>query len=423
MRIAIITAGSRGDVQPYVALALGLQRAGHLVRVATHETFRGFVTGHGLEFAPVAGDPRAVLRSRAAERWLATGRNRNVLGFVRELRALAPALVEGSLADYWQAMQGADALVFSVVGVASLHVAERLDVPAFAAFLQPFTRTREFPAIGLPQRLRLGGAFNLATHAVAEQAMWRPFRRQVGAWRRETLGLAEERALTPHGQMAARGVPTLYGFSRHVVPRPADWGAAVHLTGYWFLDAPAGYEPPPALRDFLAAGPPPVYLGFGSMTPQGADALTRTMLGALERAGLRGVLLRGWGSLGAGALPPWAIAVDDVPHEWLFPRMAAVVHHGGAGTTAAGLRSGVPSLVVPLGFDQPYWGWRVAQLGVGPRPIARKRLTVERLARALREATGDEAMRERAARLGAAIRAEDGVGAAVEVIDAGVRAG
>ena len=415
MRITIITAGSRGDVQPYIALALGLRAAGHEPRVATHETFRAWVSGYGLDFAPVAGDPRAVLRSRAAERWLATGRNRNVLGFVRELRALAPALVESSLADYWQAAQGADALVYSVVGIASLHVAERLGVPAFAAFLQPMTRTREFPTIGFPQRPRLGAAVNLATHAAAEQALWRPFRAQVGAWRRDTLGLGPRPALTPHRQMAALGVPTLYGFSRHVVPRPADWGPSVHVTGNWFLDRPAGYEPPPALRDFLAAGPPPVYLGFGSMTPQGAEGMTRTLLAALERAGRRGVLLRGWGSLGTGDLPPWAIAVDDVPHEWLFPRMAAVVHHGGAGTTAAGLRAGVPSLVVPLGFDQPYWGWRVAQLGAGPRPIPRKRLTVDRLARAITEATTNDAMHRRAAHLGALIRAEDGVGEAVRI--------
>jgi UDP:flavonoid glycosyltransferase YjiC (YdhE family) len=423
LRISIITAGSRGDVQPYVALALGLRRAGHDVRVATHENFRGFVTEHGLAFAPVAGDPRAVLQSRAAERWLATGRNRNMLGFMRELRALAPALVESSLADYWAAGRDADAIIYSVVGFASLHVAERLDVPAFAAFLQPMTRTRAFPTIGFPQRPRLGGTFNLATHAAAEQAMWRPFRRQVDAWRTSTLGLDTAAAAGHHRQMAARGVPTLYGFSPHVVPRPADWGPEVHLTGYWFLDGPEGYEPPPALRAFLTSGPPPVYLGFGSMTPQGANPMTAVMLEALERAGLRGVLLKGWGALGAGDLPPWAIAVDDVPHEWLFPRMAAVVHHGGAGTTAAGIRAGVPSLVVPLGFDQPYWGWRVAELGVGPRPIARKRLTASRLARALREATARTDMRDRAAALGALVRAEDGVAAAVEVVERGLASG
>jgi UDP:flavonoid glycosyltransferase YjiC (YdhE family) len=415
--ITSITAGSRGAVRPDGARGLGLRDAGYRVRVATHETFRAWVSGYGLDFAPVAGDPRAVLRSRAAERWLATGRNRNVVGFVRELRAIAPALVESSLADYWRAAQGSDAIIYSVVGIASLHVAERLGVPAFAAFLQPMTRTREFPTIGFPQYVRLGAAFNLATHQAAEQALWQPFRRSVAAWRRDTLGLGAGAAVAPHRQMAALAVPTLYGFSPHVVPRPADWGPGVHLTGYWFLDRPAGYEPPAALRDFLAGGPPPVYLGFGSMTPQGAGAMTGTILAALERAGRRGVLLKGWGSLGAGELPPWAIAVDDVPHEWLFPRMAAVVHHGGAGTTAAGLRAGVPSLVVPLGFDQPYWGWRVAQLGVGPRPIARKRLTVDRLARAITEATADEAMQDRAARLGALVRAEDGVGRVVRIVE------
>jgi UDP:flavonoid glycosyltransferase YjiC (YdhE family) len=421
MRITIVTAGSRGDVQPYVALALGFARAGHGVRVATHENFRAFVTARGLDFAPIGGDPQAILRGAAADAWLASGRNRNMLRFVREMGRVAPALVEEMLADFWRACQDADAVIFSVVALASWQVAERLRVPSAGAFLQPFTRTRDFPAIGLPPALRLGGAFNWATHLVAEQLLWQPVRRRVNAWRGATLGLSSLPVAGPLRTMARHRTPVLYGYSPSVVPRPADWPEWVHVTGYWFLDVEPGWRPPPALEAFLADGPPPVYVGFGSMTPRNAARLTGIALEALERAGQRGVLLKGWGSLGEGDLPAWAHAVADVPHAWLFPRTAAVVHHGGAGTTGAGLRAGVPSILTPLGFDQPFWGARVAALGVGPAPISRRSLTAEQLAAAITAAVGDEGMRERAARLGAQIRAEDGVGCAVDRFERYVR--
>jgi UDP:flavonoid glycosyltransferase YjiC (YdhE family) len=429
MQITIVTAGSRGDVQPYVALGLGLRRAGHDVRVATHETFRDFVAAHGLDFAPVAGDPRAILGGAGAEAWLASGRNRSKLAFARELRRAAGPLVEQSLADYWRVCQGADVVLYSAVAAASWHVATRLGVPSFGAFLQPLSRTRAFPTVGLRGGRALplafgSAAFNYATHLAAEVAMWQSVRRRVNRWRAATLGLPASSSLGgTFAEMRLARAPVLYGFSEHVVPKPRDWGNEVHVTGWWVLEPDAAWRPPAELETFLAAGPPPVYVGFGSMTPASAGRLTAIALEALERAGQRGVLLRGWGSLGDGDLPPWALAVHDVPHDWLLPRTRAVVHHGGAGTTGAALRSGVPSVVLPLGFDQPFWGRRVAALGVGPDPIPRRGLTAERLARAIERAVRDEAMRERAAGLAAALRAEDGVGRAVEVVERTLAAG
>lgn len=424
LQLTVVTAGSRGDIQPYLALGLGLARAGHAVRVATHEAFRELVTGHGFDFAPVAGDPRAILSSAAADAWLASGRNRSMLAFARELRRQAGPLVEQSLHDYWRACQGSDAILYSAVGLPSWHVARRLGVPAIGAFLQPLTRTRAFPTVGLRGGRALlplpgvGPAFNYATHVAVEQVMWQSLRGRVNRWRGDTLGLPPSPFLGPFAEMRRENTPTLYGYSPRVVPKPRDWGEAVHVTGWWVLPPPAGWRPPPALDAFLADGPPPVYVGFGSMTPASAERLTATALEALERAGQRGVLASGWGALGGGALPPWAIAVGDVPHEWLLPRMRAVVHHGGAGTTGAALRSGNPSVVVPLGFDQPFWGRRVAALGVGPEPVPRRRLTADHLARAVARAVDDEAMRDRAAALGAALRAEDGVASAVEAVHA-----
>jgi UDP:flavonoid glycosyltransferase YjiC (YdhE family) len=208
----------------------------------------------------------------------------------------------------------------------------------------------------------------------------------------------------------------LYGFSPAVIAKPPDWGPRIHVTGYWFLDAAAAWRPPADLVAFLDEDPPPVYVGFGSMVNREPEATTALVLEALRQAQVRAVLVSGWGGLSPGDLPPTVYMLEAIPHAWLFPRVAAVVHHGGAGTTAAGLRAGVPSLIVPFFGDQFFWGARVAALGVGPPPIPRKELTVARLAQALQEVRGDEAMRRRAAMLGATIRSEDGVARAVEVI-------
>jgi sterol 3beta-glucosyltransferase len=417
MRVTIIGIGSRGDVQPYVALGRGLRAAGHEVTIATHETFRAFVTEHGLGFAAVAGDPRAMVAS--ADRWLASGRNRDVLPVARDLFRQVRPVMAAWLSDFWRVAQGSDVLVYSPVATPAWSVAERLGIPGIAAYLQPLHRTGTFAAAGVPGSVHLGRWFNLATHALTQQSMWLPIRRQINAWRRDTLGLPAAHGPGPLGATRqAASLPTLYAFSSLVVPKPPDWGASIRLTGYWVLRPDPAWRPPPALDAFLSGGPAPVYIGFGSMTPTHASRLTAIAVGALAASGQRGVLLGGWGTLGEADLPSTVIAVRDVPHEWLLPRMQAVVHHGGAGTTGAALRAGVPSIVVPLGFDQPFWGGRVQALGVGPPPISRRRLTVSRLADAIRTATTDRTMRTRAADLGLALNAERGVETAVADIEA-----
>ena len=290
-------------------------------------------------------------------------------------------------------------------------------MPCVPALLQPATRTRAFPGVAVPPRPRLGGPLNYLSYLVGEQLSWQPFRATVNRWRRETLGLPPIPLGGPYAELQRRRLPFLYGVSRQVVPRPPDWPTWHHLTGYWFLDRLSDWEPATELADFLATGPPPVYVGFGSMKPGDAVALGRLAVAALRRAKRRGVLLTGWSGLRAGRASDDVLIVDEVPHDWLFPRMAAVVHHGGAGTTAAGLRAGVPSVVCPFFVDQPFWGWRVAELGVGPPPIMQSRLTVDRLTAAIRRAVADEAMAARASALGERVRAEDDVARAVELFE------
>lgn len=220
----------------------------------------------------------------------------------------------------------------------------------------------------------------------------------------------------PYQSNRTLGLPVLYGFSPSVVPKPSDWDADVHVTGYWFLDSSEGWSPPDELEGFLMSGPPPVYIGFGSMGNRKPQETADLVVRALERCNQRAVLLSGWGGMQSEDLPDSMFMIDSIPHTWLFPRMAAIVHHGGAGTTAAGLRAGVPSIVVPFFGDQPFWGQRVMELGVGPAPVPRKSLTVERLASAIEKAVSDQEMHLRAAQLGEKIRAEDGVARAVEII-------
>jgi sterol 3beta-glucosyltransferase len=210
--------------------------------------------------------------------------------------------------------------------------------------------------------------------------------------------------------------PTLLGVSPLITPPPPDWGDHIHVTGYWFLDAPADWQPSSALRAFLDAGAPPVYIGFGSMSSRNPQATTQMMIEALKTTGQRGIIHSGWAGLHAEDLPPNIFLLDYAPHDWLFPRMAAVVHHGGAGTTAAGLRAGIPGMVVSHIGDQPYWGRRLHELGVGAAPLKRHELTADKLADAIRTMTSDRAMQSRAAALGERIRTEDGIGNAVKAL-------
>jgi UDP:flavonoid glycosyltransferase YjiC (YdhE family) len=231
--------------------------------------------------------------------------------------------------------------------------------------------------------------------------------------RSQMLGLSPHSAAS--SARALRSLPAVYGFSRYVIPPPSDWGEHKHVTGYWFLDEP--WQPPDDLKHFLEHGDPPVYIGFGSMSAHHPQQTLELIFRALEHSGQRGVIARGWSRAKTVATPERVYILDKAPHGWLFPRMAGVVHHGGAGTTAAGLRAGVPTFIIPHMADQPYWGRRVYELGVGVKPVARHKLTADVLAEGIRQVVSDMKMREAAASLGEKIRSENGVENAVQVIE------
>ena len=422
MHLVIVTSGSRGDVQPYLALARRAATAGHRVTLATHATFEPWIRAHGIAFRPVHGDPERMLRNPGARAWLADGSLSGLWQFAREFNRDFPQLFEGLLRDLVTVTADADVVLYGAVCMAAAQLHETRGVPVIGGFMQPLTPTHAFPAAGLTYRepeTVWDRRRNRFSHIVGEQLLWQPSRRTVNRWRQRELDAPPVALFGPFAAQRSAAYPVCYAYSPAVLPAPDDWPHWIAPTGWWFLDEP-DFQPSAALASFLAAGEAPVTIGFGSMTPQDGDWLTRTVLGACERAGCRVILLQGWGTLGDTALPAWAHVEQEVPHSWLFARSSALVHHGGAGTTGAAVRSGIPSQVVPLGFDQQFWGSRLHLLGVSPAPIRRRDLTIQNLAASLVSMRTDSAMRDAAAQLGARVRAEDGTGVALARIEAHV---
>ncbi len=412
MRVTIATAGSRGDAQPYVALGLGLRTAGHAVKIAGDPAFEPLVTEHGLEFAALPIDGRAAfaecpehLDSPAAMlRWLKAHYTPD--------RAYFEALLA--------AMRGSDAALIAFLAFPAAHVAEALGIPWIGAFLQPWTPSRAF-SWALPGRLprwipdNIRGEINWWSSRSASLLTLRAMREAVDDGRRAVLGLPPT-DVNEYASFGSADTPAIYGYSPLLVPEQPAWTPNQRVTGFWFLDG-NGWRPPARLARFLDEGEPPVVVGFGSMGDCDASEMAALVIEALAQTGQRGILLGGWGALGGNEkLPKTVIRLDEAPHDWLLPRTAAIAHHGGAGTTAAALRAGTPSVIVPFFGDQRFWGQRAHALGVAPAPIARKQLTTVRLADALERARSSE-MRACAASVGAQIRAEDGVGQAVRAVE------
>lgn len=413
-RITLLALGTRGEVQPYVALGAGLRAAGHDVQIATHGEYAGMAHEHDLRFWGVRGELRELLAR--AEAPAIMDPQRHPLRFLRHgLAALRP-LLRAWAADFSAACRGSDLIVASEMGLyLGQHVAEQAGIRLIRALIAPKTATAAFASVhapawpdGLPGRR----AYNLASHAAVGSAVRLATRALFSGLRRE-LGL---QPLPWRGDWLIGGGPVIYGFSPLLVPPAPDWPANHHAAGAWILGGQAAWSPPPELRRFLDAGDPPVAIGFSSVRESDPAALAGLVAAALRKAGLRGILLAGWSGMQTLDLPPHMICLPEAPHAWLYPRMAGIVHHGGAGTTGAALRAGVPSLAVPFGVDQPFWGRRIAELGVGPPPLPRRRLSADRLAERLSRLRDPE-LRSAAAELGELVRREDGVGAAVALIE------
>lgn len=414
MHITIITIGSRGDVQPFVALGVGLIKAGYQVKLATHANFESLATEKGLDFSVIEGNPQEMFRGEAAQ---AVMKTRNPIEFNRRLGQVLDPIMSSAQLDSWEACQGTDAIVAGGIVFWAVDIAERLGIPCFYALLQPSAPTSVFPATLVPPSSeRLGGVYNRLTYMMLYRLIWLLIRRPVNQFRQNTLQLPPARKPILN-RMRDLKIPLLSAVSPTVVPVPDDWTDLDYMAGYWFLDRASDFTPSKSLLNFLADGSPPVYIGFGSMIGPEAEKTIEVAFDALNKTGRRGLLLTGWSGFSNSDLPSHIFKASSIPHDWLFPQMQCIVHHGGAGTTAATFRSGIPGIPLPFLADQPFWAYRAYKLGVSPAPIDRRKMTADQLADAISEIINDSDLRARANELGKKISKEDGVSMSVAIID------
>ena len=413
MKITVFAAGSRGDIQPCVALSKGLQEAGYQICLAAPEDFADFVQEHNVNFCPLRGDVQQIMASDTGREFMETG-GANPVKSIGAIRKMIAPVVKEMVEDAYAACRDADALIcLGVFSAFGQSIAEALGIPIISIEPTPLLPTREFAAPSWPFQKDLGGLHNRLSGLAMLDVIWLWYRPFVNDFRK-SLELAPYTAARFY--QALRSTPMLGAYSPTIIPRPADWPNDFYVTGYFFLDTLTDWQPSPELKAFLEAGDPPVYIGFGSMAGRSPEKLAKLTLEALAKSGQRGLLLTGWGGLQTELVPDNVFVLDAAPHSWLFPRMAAVVHHGGAGTTAEALRAGVPSIILPFVFDQPFWGARIKALGLGPDPIPQKKLTADHLAHAIQIAVTDSKIKQRANSFGAAIRAENGIANAIKII-------
>ncbi len=411
MNILMVASGTRGDVQPVLAVAKGLQRAGNTVKIVAGSNFAAWITAHGVGFVGTL-DMEAMMQSEPGMNWVENGSNPRIQ--LTQMRLL--------LEEHWRLLTQPilDHIAWTDLVLGGFTSEPFLETicttfrkPLITLYLQPTRPTRSGMASAQPIFPTRYSIFNLWIGQFAQRLLW-------GVAASTTNQLRGQLGLPPHAfsdyQKRVRTIPVIHGVSRHVVPHANDWDAHIHTAGYWFLDESADWQPPTALEEFLDAGPPPVYIGFGSMSASDPQATATLVKSALDRTGQRGILAKGWSGTIEIANDTHLFILEKAPHDWLFPRMAGVVHHGGAGTTAAGLRAGKPAFIVPHMADQPFWGRRVHELGVGVKPVPRPKLTEAALAEGIQQLTTHRGMQEKAKLLGEKIRSEDGVTRAIGLI-------
>ncbi|KAH8743768.1 hypothetical protein F5883DRAFT_722523 [Diaporthe sp. PMI_573] len=423
LNIVIQVVGSRGDVQPFIALGNELQRSGHRVRIATHDVFESFVTRSNLEFYPIGGDPAELMAYMVKNPGLLPGMKTLLSGQIQTKRDMIAQILDGCWKSCIEPDRRsgrpfvADAIIANPPSFAHIHCAQALGIPVHLMFTMPWSSTRFFrhPLANIkePQKITESTrqTLNWVSFAFVEWMTWQGIGDLVNDWRR-TLDL--EPVPFTEGPLLAEKlcIPTTYCWSSALVPKPMDWPEFIDVCGFFFREEPQ-YSPPPEIANFLKGGPAPIYVGFGSIVIDDPERLTQMILEAANAVGARLIVSRGWSKLGGSRESnDGVLFIDDCPHEWLFKHVAAVVHHGGAGTAACGLRFARPTFVVPFFGDQFFWGEMVARAGAGPKGIPHKDLDVQNLTEALRYCMSPEAS-EAAATLSEKMRSDSGVKAAV----------
>jgi sterol 3beta-glucosyltransferase len=408
MKIIIFTYGSRGDVQPFLPLSVRLMEEGHSVKLAAPFRFQSLVEEYGIEFLPLSGDPEDLSR-----RLNNAGHN-----FVKLFRELMNHAVEIG-ADVWRqteaACRDADLIIHTFAHLVGAHtLARERNIPDIHIQGFPmFAATGDYPNVTLPGLS--SRVLNRLTHTLSAKITW--WTAQIGFERvRRRAGFPKRKLYWPFDNDSVRPpTPILCAWSPAILPPSSDWSPNVHVTGYYFFPEDHMYQPPAELVSFLQEGAAPVCITFGSMVNREAKKIDNIMQTALKQTGHRGIVLSGWSKIAESSSTD-LLYLHSASHDWLLPRCKMVIHHGGAGTTSAGLRAGIPNIVVPFTADQPFWGRRVHAIGAGPSPILLKNLSVKKLTHAMAEMDND-ILRKRAQAIGQQLRSEDGVGLAVKLIE------
>ena len=440
LNIVIQVVGSRGDVQPFVALGKVLKETyGHRVRLATHPNFKDFVEEHNLEFFSIGGDPTRLMAFMVKNPGLRPGFRSVASGDIGQRRKDVAEYIQGCWRSCYQAGDGldfcateddlmesignkassgpkirpfvADCIIANPPSFAHIHCAEKLGIPLHMMFTMPYSPTQAFPhpLANIQSSSADPQLTNYISYAMIELLSWQGLGDIINRFRAKCLGLDPVSLIWAPGMLQRLRIPHTYCWSPALIPKPNDWGPHISISGFYFLNLASDYTPAPDLQAFLDKGPTPVYIGFGSIVLDDPNAMTELVFEAARKTGQRVLLSKGWGGMGADELtiPDNVFMLGNVPHDWLFKHVSCVVHHGGAGTTAAGITAGRPTIVVPFFGDQPFWGAMVARAGAGPKPIPHKKLTAERLVEAINFCLEPETL-ERAKELASKIAEERG---------------
>lgn len=430
MQVLILTLGTQGDVQPYVALAKGLKTKNHQVTLCTSSYFEPFITNNNIDYQ-FMNNRFIELINHPCSKTLLSG-NSSIWKKLRslfKLASLSKKIMPEMFIDTWQAAKNTtpDVIIAHPKVLFASHICEKMAIPLIIGSPIPsFEATQEFPLVGLPQLSLFSPVqaqwYNKLTYKLTQKAH-HAFDKKINEFRKKHLNLAPcDPHSSPMKNHLNQAIIHMHAFSPEVVAKPHDWREQAYITGYWFLNKSEEWQAPKALNQFIAAGEPPIYIGFGSMAGNNAKQLGELITKAVQLANCRAIIATGWGGIeiNNSNLSSNICVIDAAPHDWLFPQMAAVVHHGGAGSTAAALKAGKPSLICPFSMDQPFWGKRVAMIGAGLPPIPQKKLTVTNLAAALIALSSDQLIHEKAQAIGANINKENGIQQAIEIIEQAV---
>lgn len=408
MKITIVSLGSCGDVYPSIALGRGFKDIGFQVRLAANTLFEPAARRQGLDFFPISVLYRQSLAINPTI--LYPAKPLDPFRFLTLKKSHIEPVMENIVKDIRHALQDADLVLYNMLGLPAYYLAKQMGIKSYPICLQPLGKTKEFPSPVIFSNIQVPRVLYSASYWIVEKCM-DFFLSNI----RQFKGKISSRDCFQ--EIHTYNIPVLHGFSPYIIPKPADWSTNMHITGYWFLDSPEDWAPPDDLKDFMNNGPAPVCVGFGSMNdPDIKTVIERAVKGILN-AGQRVVLLTGWSGADFEKLSSSDLYVaKNIPHSWLFPKMSAVVHHGGAGTTAAAVRAGVPSIIIPFFFDQCFWADRLVHLGVGPPPILKKKLSQNRVSSAVLSVLENGMILENLKRLSSQVNSEQGVKNAVNLV-------